>query len=75
MILLSLRYFLNPVPIVHRLALDTSEAKKITNAFEVFSGDRIGVLNDVAILWPDRDVNLLDWFHFILKQRKDLRLN
>ncbi|MFT7009209.1 MAG: hypothetical protein ACJAXJ_003757 [Colwellia sp.] len=64
-LLLLLRYYLIQVQVVQRLALVTSEAKKITNAFKVFSGDRIRVLNDVAILWPDRDLNLLDWFHFI----------
>ncbi|MFT7009211.1 MAG: hypothetical protein ACJAXJ_003759 [Colwellia sp.] len=62
-LLLLLRYYLIQVQVVQRLALVTSEAKKITNAFKVFSGDRIRVLNDVAILWPDRDLNLLDWFH------------
>ncbi len=63
MLLLFLRYYLIQVQVVQRLALATSEAKTITNAFEVFSGDRIRVLNDLAILWPDRDPNLLDWFH------------
>jgi len=61
MLFLFLRYFLNPVPVVHRLALATSEAKKITNAFEIFSNDKIRLLNDLAILWPNTDPNSLNW--------------
>lgn len=62
MLLLFLRYFLIQVPVVQRSALATSEAKNITHAFDIFSGDRIRALNDLAILWPNRDPNLLNWF-------------
>jgi hypothetical protein len=62
MLLLFLRYFLIQVPVVQRSALATSEAKNITHAFDIFSGDRIRALNDLAILWQNRDPNLLNWF-------------